>query len=387
MKTLTILGSTGSIGQQALAVVEQYHPDVQIGFLTANANIDLLHEQVARYKPYGVAIASEEGYRDFCRSSTFRGPVLCGTDGICQAAAWDGADIVLSALVGFAGVAPTLAAIEAGKTVALANKESLVVAGKLITTTARERHVALIAVDSEHSAIVQCLVGEDVQSVERIILTASGGPFRTLPIEALPTVTPEQALNHPTWNMGAKITIDSATLMNKGFEIIEAYWLFGLAADQIEVLIHPQSIVHSLVEFRDGSVKAQLGMPDMRLPIHYALTYPHRSPTQLPRIDWSQLRTLEFSQPDQRRFPCLRLAREALAIGGSAPAIVNAANEIAVNAFLNRQISLPDIPRVIEQTLNAMPWDEQSSLGALIELDRHAREHARYFVSLHHQRL
>jgi 1-deoxy-D-xylulose-5-phosphate reductoisomerase len=380
MKTLSILGSTGSIGQQALEVIERYHPDIRIGFLTTNANVDLLCKQVEHYKPYGVAIGSEDAYHRFRACSSFNGPVLCGIDGICQAAAWSESDVVLSALVGFAGVQPTLAAINAGKTIALANKESLVVAGKLITAAARERAVPLLAVDSEHSAITQCLVGEHPESVERVILTASGGPFRTLPLETLARVTPEQALRHPTWTMGAKITIDSATLMNKGFEVIEAYWLFGLDADQIAVLIHPQSIIHSLVEFRDGSVKAQLGVPDMRLPIHYALTYPHRQPTTLPRINWEQLRTLEFEQPDPVRFPCLQLALDALRAGETAPAILNAANEIAVTAFLQRQIALTDIPRIIEQTLAAMPTEELTSLEALVELDHVARQRARQFV-------
>ncbi|GIV54177.1 MAG: 1-deoxy-D-xylulose 5-phosphate reductoisomerase [Candidatus Kapaibacterium sp.] len=381
MKTLTILGSTGSIGQQALEVVEHYHRDVRLGFLTTNSNVELLCAQVERYQPYGVAIRSEEAYHRFRQLSSFRGPILCGSEGICQAAAWSSCDIVLSALVGFAGVAPTLAAIEAGKTIALANKETLVVAGKLITTTARQRNVPILAVDSEHSAIVQCLIGEQPEAIERIVLTASGGPFRKLPLDALDRVTPEQALQHPTWSMGAKITIDSATLMNKGFEVIEAHWLFGLQPDQIEVLIHPQSIVHSLVEFCDGSVKAQLGVPDMRLPIHYALTYPRRLPTQLPRIAWADLHVLEFEQPDVARFPCLRIALEALRAGGTAPAVVNAANEVAVEAFLTKQITFTDIPRVIERTLDAMLVDEQTSLPALIELDRQARLRARDVVS------
>ncbi|MCX7930732.1 MAG: 1-deoxy-D-xylulose-5-phosphate reductoisomerase [Chlorobi bacterium] len=381
MKTLTILGSTGSIGQQTLEVVAAYHPDIRIGFLTTNTNADLLAEQVKRFEPYGVALQSEEAYHRFRQISSFDGPILCGTDGICQAATWAPCDIVVSALVGFAGVAPTLAAIECGKTISLANKEVLVVAGKLITQQARQRNVPIIAIDSEHSAVLQCIVGESLDSVERIILTASGGPFRTLPAAQLASITAEQALRHPIWSMGAKITIDSATLMNKGLEIIEAHWLFGIAPDRISVIVHPQSIVHSLVEFTDGSVKAQLGIPDMRVPIHYALTYPNRRPTSLPRIEWSTLRTLEFEQPDTERFPCLRLAIEALIAGGTTTTVLNAANEVAVAAFLEHRIGFTDIPRVIEQTLDAIPNEEQTSLEALTHVDAFARERASAFVS------
>ncbi|MCX8051552.1 MAG: 1-deoxy-D-xylulose-5-phosphate reductoisomerase [Chlorobi bacterium] len=386
MKTLTILGATGSIGRQALDVIAAYHPEIRIGFLTTNTNVELLAQQVERFRPYGVAICSEEAYCQFRRSSSFQGPVLCGSEGILAAAAWAENDIVLAAMVGFAGVEPTLAAIERGATIALANKETLVVAGELITERARERGSPILAVDSEHSAILQCIVGENIESVERVILTASGGPFRGLSPHELACVTPEQALQHPTWSMGAKITIDSATLMNKGFEVIEAHWLFGLAAEQIAVLVHPQSIVHSLVEFRDGSVKAQLGVPDMRLPIHYALTYPQRQPTELPRISWQSLSRLDFEQPDVARFPCLRLAYEALVAGGAATAVLNAADEIAVAAYLQRQIAFTTIPHVIEQTLDAIAPSEATSLEALIEYDRLARHTASQIVSQHVQR-
>lgn len=376
MRTLTILGSTGSIGRQALDVVATHHPDVRLGFLTTNRNATLLAEQVARYHPYGVAIVSEDAYRIFREISNFDGPILCGTDGILDAAAWEENDIVLSALVGFAGVAPTLAAIERGTTIALANKESLVVAGELITARARERNVPLLAVDSEHSAILQCIVGESHSSIEQIILTASGGPFRTYSSTQLMHVTPDDALQHPTWTMGAKITIDSATLMNKGFEVIEAHWLFDLPPERIGIVIHPQSIVHSFVMFCDGSVKAQLSLPDMRLPIHYALTYPERRPTALQRIDWDQLRVLEFEKPDPARFPCLQLALDALATGGSAPAVLNAANEVAVTAFLQRTILFPQIPRIVEQTLATIAPSPLTSLEELTVLDRCARQTA-----------
>jgi len=376
MRTLTILGSTGSIGRQALDVVATHHPDVRLGFLTTNRNATLLAEQVARYHPYGVAIVSEDAYRIFREISNFDGPILCGTDGILDAAAWEENDIVLSALVGFAGVAPTLAALERGTTIALANKESLVVAGELITARARERNVPLLAVDSEHSAILQCIVGESHSSIEQIILTASGGPFRTYSSTQLMHVTPDDALQHPTWTMGAKITIDSATLMNKGFEVIEAHWLFNLPPERIGIVIHPQSIVHSFVMFCDGSVKAQLSLPDMRLPIHYALTYPERRPTALQRIDWHQLRVLEFEKPDPARFPCLQLALDALATGGSAPAVLNAANEVAVTAFLQRTILFPQIPRIVEQTLATIAPSPLTSLEDLTVLDRCARQTA-----------
>jgi len=376
MRTLTILGSTGSIGRQALDVVATHHPDVRLGFLTTYRNATLLAEQVARYHPYGVAIVSEDAYRIFREISNFDGPILCGTDGILDAAAWEENDIVLSALVGFAGVAPTLAAIERGTTIALANKESLVVAGELITARARERNVPILAVDSEHSAILQCIVGESHSSIEQIILTASGGPFRTYSSSQLMHVTPDDALQHPTWTMGAKITIDSATLMNKGFEVIEAHWLFDLPPERIGIVIHPQSIVHSFVMFCDGSVKAQLSLPDMRLPIHYALTYPERRPTALQRIDWDQLRVLEFEKPDPARFPCLQLALDALATGGSAPAVLNAANEVAVTAFLQRTIHFPQIPRIVEQTLATIAPSPLTSLEDLTVLDRCARQTA-----------
>lgn len=381
MITLTILGATGSIGRQALDVLAAHHPDVRIGFLTTNRNAELLAEQVARYHPYGVAICDEEAYRKFRKISNFDGPIYSGEEGIAAAAAWAENDIVLSALVGFAGVPPTLAAIESEKTIALANKETLVVAGELITIAARNRRVPIIAVDSEHSAVLQCIIGEDPSTIERIILTASGGPFRALPQEHLANVTPEQALQHPTWVMGAKITIDSATLMNKGFEVIEAYWLFGLRAEQISVLIHPQSIVHSFVEFCDGSVKAQLSVPDMRLPIHYALTYPRRRPTTLPRLSWEKLQRLEFEQPNRERFPCLQLALDALQEGGGAPAILNAANEVAVQAFLQRRIRFTDIATVVAATLDAMTPVASTSLDELIALDQLARINAEEVIT------
>jgi len=377
--TVSILGSTGSIGTQALEVLRDYHSDVRVAFLTTNSKVELLAEQVLLYNPIGVAIADEIAYKRFKEISSFNGTILCGKEGICQAAAFSENDVVISALVGFSGVEPTLAAIEQGITVALANKETLVSAGSIICETARAKNVSLIAVDSEHSAILQCIVGEKEETIEKLIITASGGPFRLNSDEELLGVTPQQALRHPNWEMGAKITIDSATLMNKGFEVIEAKWLFNIDTSKIEVVVHPQSIIHSMVQFCDGSVKAQLGLPDMKLPIHYALTYPNRAPTNLQRLDITKYQSLTFEKPDLVRFPCLQIAFEALEKGGNATAIINAANEIAVQRFLQNEIRFTDIPILIEKTLSTMKHINNPSLNEIIESDIEARHISRSF--------
>ena len=332
---IAILGSTGSIGTQALEVVLA-HPDrFRVELLTCGQNADLLIEQARTFRPNTVVIA-EEGLRERVADALF--PlgikVFCGSDAIEQSVAMEDIDMVLTAMVGFAGLRPTMAAIEAGKHIALANKETLVVAGALVTEAARDQGVNIYPVDSEHSAIFQCMAGEWDNAIEKIWLTASGGPFRKLDRDALRYVTRKQALDHPNWSMGAKITIDSASLMNKGLEAIEAMWLFALAPEQVDIIVHPQSIVHSLVQFEDGSIKAQLGLPDMKLPIQYALGYPERFPTAGERFDFMRYPSLTFEAPDLARFPNLGLALEAMRRGGNAPCVLNAANEVAVSAFL-----------------------------------------------------
>ncbi|MFM8179892.1 MAG: 1-deoxy-D-xylulose-5-phosphate reductoisomerase [Candidatus Kapaibacterium sp.] len=372
-KTITILGSTGSIGTQALAVIAAHHPDVEIAYLTTRSNIDLVSQQLRRFSVRGVAIADEHAAAEFRKHSDFKGEILVGDEGVCRAAGFDGNDLVLSALVGFSGVLPTLAAIEQGTTVALANKETLVSAGSVVMDRARQRGVDIIAVDSEHSAILQCLVGEEKESIEKLVITASGGPFRTFSAAELQTVTVEQALRHPNWDMGAKITIDSSTLMNKGFEVIEAHWLFGLPAERIDVVVHPQSLVHSFVQFVDGSLKAQIGLPDMNLPIHYALTFPRRGPTAFRRFDVASVANWTFEKPDIGRFPCLGIAYDAMRAGGVVPAVMNAANEIAVARFLRKDLRYVDIPRVIEGTIRAMNGPDVPSLPDIIDADHEAR--------------
>ena len=345
--------------------------------LTAHRNTELLAEQVRRFKPRVVVVADSE------RVGTLRAlvdgttEVLCGDAALLEAVTRSDVDIVISALVGFAGLHPTLRAIEAGKDIALANKEALVVGGELVMAKVREHGVRLLPVDSEHSAILQCLQGEEMHSVSRLILTASGGPFLNTPREEMAAITPARALKHPTWTMGAKITIDSATLMNKGLEVIEAHWLFGLPAERIEVIVHPQSIIHSMVEFVDGSVKAQLGVPDMKLPIQYALPYPERPPSNFKRVDFAALGKLTFQDPDVDRFPCLSLAFRAMREGGTAAAVLNAANEAAVGLFLEGRIGFAAIPDLIAQAMDAVP-----SSGALtLDLIDRADHDARTFVA------
>lgn len=381
---LSILGSTGSIGTQTLEVVRLFPDRLRVRALTAHSNAALLIEQALEFQPDCVVLGDEgelETVREALGGTEIR--VLCGSEGLSEAATLPEADTVVAAVVGFAGMEPVLAAIKAGKRIALANKETLVVAGALVGRLVREHGATLIPVDSEHSAIFQCLVGEPENSVERLILTASGGPFRTRPRDTFAAITRDEALQHPNWSMGAKITIDSATMMNKGLEVIEARWLFDLGADRIDVLVHPQSIIHSMVAFADGSTKAQLGVPDMKVPIQYALSYPTRWDAPHERLDWTALQCLDFETPDLEKFPCLRLAYEALRKGGTAPAVLNAANEAAVALFLNERLRFVDIPRVIEAVLDALPVAD-ATYDALQNADAEARrrvaEHARAVV-------
>lgn len=381
--SITVLGSTGSIGTQALDIIERMGQGARLRWITCNTRWMDMAEQVRRYRPYGVAIRDEEARAAFIREvPEFAGPVLCGEEGICQAAADTENDIVLSAMVGFSGVVPTMAAIRAGHVIGLANKESLVSAGSILMPAVAEYGAKLLAVDSEHSAIAQCIIGEHADDVEKLIITASGGPFRRFEREALVGVTPEQALKHPNWTMGAKITIDSATLMNKGFEVIEARWLFDLSGDRIDVVIHPQSIIHSMVQFIDGSVKAQMGVPTMLVPIQYALSYPRRWPLDIARMDLAAMGSLTFEAPDTERFPCLQIAYEVLEAGGSSGAVVNAANEVAVSAFLDHKLAFTDVPNVIRFTIDHMEHINDPSLADIIAIDAEARRVAREFPSL-----
>lgn len=372
---ISILGSTGSIGTQALEVVREQPDRFAVSVLTAGRNADLLIQQAIEFQPDTVVIGDETLYtvvRDALAHLPIK--VFAGEEALTQVAGMSEPDIVLTALVGYAGLRPTLAAIEAGKPIALANKETLVVGGELVTTAAREKGVNIYPVDSEHSAIFQCLVGEFHNPIEKIILTASGGPFRGKTKAELASVTKAQALKHPNWTMGAKITIDSSTLMNKGLEVIEAKWLFGLSAQQIEVIVHPQSIVHSLVQFQDGSLKAQMGLPDMKLPIQYALGYPERLKNDFPRFNFLQYPNLTFEAPDLEAFPCLQLAFDALEKGGNAPCILNAANEVAVAAFLSESISYLQIPELLATALSRIAYIPHPNLQDLIQTDQETRK-------------
>lgn len=378
-KQIAILGSTGSIGTQALQVIEE-HPDLyEVYALTANNKVDLLVEQARKFHPEAVVIANEDKYPQLKEAlADMPVKVYAGTDALCQIVESRPIDIVLTAMVGYAGLRPTMNAIKAGKTIALANKETLVVAGELINRLAGEYHAPILPVDSEHSAVFQCL--EMNNPVHKVILTASGGPFRTYTMEQLRTVTKEQALRHPNWHMGAKITIDSASMMNKGFEVIEAKWLFGVRPDQIEVVVHPQSVIHSMVEFEDGSVKAQLGVPDMRLPIQYAFSYPKREPLSGGRLDFSKYNTLTFEKPDTDRFRNLALAYESLHRGGNMPCIVNAANEVVVAAFLKDQISFLGMSDVIEKAMVRVPFIQNPDYADYVETDAETRRIAAELV-------
>ena len=377
MKRIAILGSTGSIGRSALAVVDAHPARLRVAALAAGDNASLLAEQIERYRPGVAAIATAAGLdrlRAALGSSTTA--VASGPEGLVEVATHPDVDIVICASAGTAGLEAVLAAIEAGKTIALANKEVLVMAGALVTGAARRRGVAILPVDSEHNAIHQCLHGRNPADVRRLVLTASGGPFRELTQGDLERVRPEAALQHPTWQMGRKITIDSATLMNKGLEVIEAHWLFGVDADRIDVLIHPQSIVHSMVELTDGSVIAQLGVTDMRLPIQYACSYPDRWETQLPTLDLARAGRLEFHEPAHDRFPCLALAYRALRAGGTVPVVLNAANEVAVEAFLDGKLGFTAIPRVIQKTMDVHQIEPVSTIETVRRVDSWAREQA-----------
>jgi 1-deoxy-D-xylulose-5-phosphate reductoisomerase len=377
-KGIAILGSTGSIGTQALEVIESY-PDVfDLQVITAYKNADLLIEQALKHNPNTVVIGDESQYqkvKDVLSEHDIH--VYCGKDALCQVVDSNDVDTVLTAMVGYAGLRPTLAAIRAKKNIALANKETLVVAGELVTKEAQKNGVNIYPVDSEHSAIFQCLVGEFHNKIEKIYLTASGGPFRGYTSEQLLEVTKAQALKHPNWEMGAKITIDSASMMNKGLEVIEAKWLFNLKPEQIDVIVHPQSIVHSLVQFEDGSMKAQMGLPDMKLPIQYAFTYPDRMKTNFPRFNFMDYPQLTFEQPDMKTFNNLQLAFDALHAGGTKACSLNAANEVAVAAFLNDEISFADISRINGETMHAMDSVLNPELEDYIAADAKAREFAR----------
>lgn len=378
-KKIAILGSTGSIGTQALQVIEEHSGLYEAYVLTANNSLDKLIEQARKYQPEAVVIANERHYAALCEAlADMPIKVYAGADALCEVVQDDNVDIVLASMVGFAGLRPTISAIKAGKMIALANKETLVVAGELINRLATQYKVPIIPVDSEHSAIFQCL--EPGNRIEKILLTASGGPFRKYSKEELKTVTKAQALAHPTWNMGDKITIDSATLMNKGFEVIEAKWLFGLTPEQIEVVVHPQSVIHSMVQFEDGAVKAQLGVPDMRLPIQYAFSYPQRLKASFDRLDFFQMRELTFEKPDTDRFPCLGLAFEALRKGGNMPCIVNAANEIVNRAFIEDRIPYEKISEVIQSAMFNVAFSSDSSLETYLQTDREAREYAKSLI-------
>ena len=378
-KKIAILGSTGSIGTQALQVIEEHSELYEAYIITANNSVGKLVEQARKYLPEAVVIANEIHYstvRDALADLPIK--VYAGADALCEVVQDDNVDIVLASMVGFAGLRPTISAIKAGKMIALANKETLVVAGGLINNLITQYKVPVIPVDSEHSAIFQCL--EPGNRIEKILLTASGGPFRKFSKEELKSVTKAQALAHPTWNMGDKITIDSATLMNKGFEVIEAKWLFGLTPEQIEVVLHPQSVIHSMVQFEDGAVKAQLGVPDMRLPIQYAFSYPQRLNASFDRLDFKKIREFTFEQPDTDRFPCLALAYEALRRGGNMPCIVNAANEIVNRAFIEDRISYNKISEIIRLSMEKIAFSNDSSLETYLDTDRETRKFAKSLI-------
>ncbi len=373
-KRIAILGSTGSIGTQALQVIAAHPDHFQVEVLTAQHNADLLIEQSLAFRPNVVVIGNEDLYdKVFAALDPAGVKVYTGPKALNSVVEMDTVDLVLTALVGYAGLQPTLRALAAGKPIALANKETLVVAGELVTRLAREKGVNIYPVDSEHSAIFQCLVGEFHNPIEKLILTASGGPFRGKDRQYLRTVTKAQALKHPNWSMGAKVTVDSATLMNKGLEVIEARWLFNVEAARIEVVVHPQSIVHSLVQFEDGSIKAQMGLPDMKLPIQYALGFPHRLPSDFPRFDFTRYPSLTFEPPDTDTFVNLSLAYQALGQGGNMPCILNAANEVAVQAFLREQVGFLEIPDVVATCMAKVPYIAHPAYEDYVQTDRETR--------------
>jgi 1-deoxy-D-xylulose-5-phosphate reductoisomerase len=374
-KQIAILGSTGSIGRQTLEVIASQPDHFSVELLTAGNNAELLIEQAIEFKPNTVVIANQEHYNTVNEALTpHHIKVFAGHEAIGQAVKMDSVDMVVTALVGYSGLIPTLEAIKSKKPIGLANKETLVVAGEMVTALARQNGVNLFPIDSEHSAIFQCLLGEWHNPIEKIYLTASGGPFRGKSKEFLEKVTPEQALKHPNWTMGAKITIDSATLMNKGLEMIEAKWLFNLKPEQIDVIVHPQSIIHSIVQFEDGSMKAQMGLPDMKLPIQFAIGYPNRIRSEFPRFDFMSYPQLTFEQPDTHTFPCLKLAQIAMQKGGNMPCALNAANEVAVQEFLDGRIRFVEIPERISMVMDKIPFISQPTLDDYIATDRAGRE-------------
>ena len=384
MKGVTVLGSTGSIGVSTLDVIARHPERYRVVALTANQGVERMLAQCEQFRPKVAVMADEAAGRQLAKGLSEKGittEVLCGLRGLETAAAMRDADYVMAAIVGAAGLLPTLAAVRAGKRVMLANKEALVMAGRLFMREAEEHEAEILPIDSEHNAVFQCLPPEhaqglDAKGVKRILLTASGGPFRATPLEALAGVTPDQACDHPNWDMGRKISVDSATMMNKGLEVIEAHWLFQAPPDKIQVVLHPQSVIHSMVEYVDGSVLAQLGNPDMRTPIAHALAWPERIASGVGSLDLFQVARLDFEAPDLKRFPCLRLAFEAIEAGGTAPAILNAANEVAVAAFLDERIAFTAIADVVEETMQRMPASEPGNLESLMQLDSEARKTA-----------
>jgi 1-deoxy-D-xylulose-5-phosphate reductoisomerase len=382
-KNICILGSTGSIGCNTLEVIKSLNRNGQrykVKYLSSNSNIEILLKQVEEFNPSAVAIQNSNAAEKFkSNNSNSNLEILVGDLGIIELASRDDYDIVVSALVGSSGLKPTIEAIKKGKRIALANKETLVVAGQIVNKLLKEYNSTLIPIDSEHSAILQCLTGENNKAISKLIITASGGPFRRSSIEEIRNATVEDALNHPNWNMGNKITIDSATLMNKGLEVIEAHWLFDVEPDNIKILVHPQSIIHSMVEFIDGSVKAQLGIPDMKIPIQFAITYPDRIASDFERIDFSQYSELTFEEPDMNKFECLKIAIKVLNSGGIFPAVMNAANEIAVERFLRKDIRFYEIPEIIKYCLGKYQNKAEFSIDDIIESDKTSREYAMNF--------
>jgi 1-deoxy-D-xylulose-5-phosphate reductoisomerase len=385
MKSLALLGSTGSIGRSTLNIVARFPDKFQVKTLAAKTSIDLLADQIRSFRPEAVAVFDQAAAKQLNEKlpAGLGVEIMHGSEGYRAAASWDGVDMTVGAMVGAAGLEPVVAAIAAGKDIALANKETLVMAGELVRAAAFQKGVRLLPIDSEHSAIFQCLHGHRPQDLDKIILTASGGPFLNTPSEAFAGLTPEQALKHPNWQMGAKITIDSATLMNKGLEVIEAKWLFNLDPSQIDVIVHPQSIVHSMVAYCDGSILAQMGVPDMQAAISYALAYPERLPLKQPLPDLAGIGRLSFQNPDNQRFPCIQLAYEAMRRGGTMPAAMNAANEVAVHAFLANQLPFNRIPTLIEATMDAHDPEKIVDLASVLAADAWARQKAQSLVAKH----
>ena len=382
MKKISILGSTGSIGVNALNVVDNQRDDLKVIALSAYKNSKLLVEQVKKYEPEFVSIVdAEAAHRLEQELGTFDVKILKGREGLLELSSYGNVDLMLNALVGSSGMEPTINAIRSKVDVALSNKESLVMAGSIITNLANKTNVKIYPVDSEHSAIWQCLVGEDTKEINKIILTGSGGPFRELPIEKFNTITLDQALNHPNWEMGKKITIDSATMMNKGLEVIEAQWLFNMPTEKIKIVIHPQSIIHSMVEFKDKSIKAQLGLPDMKIPIQYALTYPSHCETDWDELDLTEIQSLTFEKPDFIKFPCMKLAFDVLNTGGTAPAVLNVANEQAVYRFLNQEINFNEIPSIIEIACEKHEFVSDPSIDDILNIEKWSTDFVKSYQS------